>query len=298
MKLENVDLNLFVVFDALYREHSVTKVAFILNLTQPAVSNSLSRLRQTFNDRLFVRTPQGMMPTSVADAVVGDVREALKLLGRSVCSNAHFDPATSRKTFHFGMNDLAESLLLPRLQAAVKAIAPNVSITSYYVEREVATEELKSGLIDLLLDTQVVNAKELGQTHLGTLPYVVAMRHNHPLAKAELSADDYLSSEHIHVSSRRKGRGQIDIALHALNYRRQVSMRVQNYLVAARITSETELLWTVPKMLVGTLPLHIIDVPFLVEPLVWNLYWHKNAEINPANVWMREVFNRVVREVI
>jgi DNA-binding transcriptional LysR family regulator len=298
VRLEKVDLNLFVVFDAIYREHSVTKVAVLLNLTQPAVSNALSRLRHTFDDPLFIRTPNGMTPTPVADSVVGDVRTALALLDQSVSVNARFAPALSEQVFHLGMNDLAESLLLPLLHGAIKTTAPKIALTSFYVTREVATEDLKSGGIDLLIDSPVVNAKELSHLTLGKLPYVVAMRPNHPLAEQTLTVEDYLAAEHIHVSSRRKGRGQMDVALHALGYRRGVAMRVQNYLVAARITAETDLLWTVPKVLAEQLPVHTVELPFEVEPLVWNLYWSKSAENDPASQWMRQIISTAVVEAI
>ncbi|MCK7597513.1 LysR family transcriptional regulator [Microbulbifer sp. CAU 1566] len=298
MRLEKVDLNLFVVFDALYREHSVTKVAQLLNLTQPAVSNALGRLRQTFDDQLFVKTREGMSPTPVADSVVKDVRQALVLLGRSVGSNARFDPARSEKVFRLGMNDLAESLLLPRLHEEVRKVAPSVAITSYYVEREAATAELKAGMIDLLLDAPVVNARELGQKPLGQLPYVIAMRPGHPLAATGLTMDDYLSAEHLHVSSRRKGRGQVELALHTQGLRRTIAMRVQNYLVAARITAGTDLLWTVPRVLAQTLPLETAELPFAVEPLSWQLFWHRNADEDPANRWMREMMEAVAQTVL
>ncbi|WP_295801888.1 LysR family transcriptional regulator [uncultured Microbulbifer sp.] len=298
MRLDKVDLNLFVVFDALYRERSVTRVAQLLNLTQPAVSNALGRLRQTFDDQLFVKTREGMCPTPVADSVVADVREALSLLGRSVGVNARFDPARSERVFRLGMNDLAESLLLPSLHERVRRAAPGVAITSYYVEREAATADLKGGVIDLLLDAPAVNARELGWCSLGALPYVVAMRPEHPLASAPLSLDSYLAAEHLHVSSRRKGRGQVDMALHGLGMRRMVAMRVQNYLVAARITAGTDLLWTVPRVLADTLPLTTVSLPFVVEPLSWNLYWHKSAEDDPASCWMRDMVAGVTSEVL
>jgi DNA-binding transcriptional LysR family regulator len=298
MRLDKVDLNLFVVFDALYRERSVTKVAAFLSLTQPAVSNALSRLRQTFDDPLFIRTPQGMAPTPVADNVVADVREALVLLGKSVSVNARFDPAVSEKVFHLGMNDLAESLLLPRLQATVKELAPKVSITSYYVAREAATEELKAGLIDLLLDVSMVNAKTLGHQRLAELPYVLAMRADHPMLQQGITLEAYLAAEHLHVSSRRKGRGQMDVALHNMGLRRNVVMRVQNYLVAARIIEQTDLLWTVPKVLADTLPLAVAELPFAVESLGWNLFWHKNADSDPATRWIRERVCELVARVV
>ncbi len=291
MRLRKVDLNLFVVFDAIYRERSVTKVAALLNLTQSAVSNALSRLRQAFDDPLFIRTREGMTPTPVADSVVGDVRQALLLLDRSIGSSAFFDPASSEKIFRLGLNDLAQSILLPRLHGAVKALAPKVSLTSYYLQRETALEDLKSGGIDLLVDAPLVNAKDLQHAHLCELPYVLAMRPAHPLAKRTLSVDEYLSCEHLHVSSRRRGRGQVDIALHSQGHRREVTLRVQNHLMAARITAETDLLWTVPKVLANTLPLQTMPLPFTVEPLELNLYWPKSAEKDPANLWLRQMIS-------
>ncbi|WP_226704299.1 LysR family transcriptional regulator [Microbulbifer elongatus] len=298
MRLDKVDLNLFVVFDALYRERSVTRVAQLLNLTQPAVSNALSRLRQTFDDHLFVKTREGMSPTPVADSVVRDVRDALALLGRSVGGIARFDPARSEKVFRLGMNDLAESLLLPRLYEEVRTVAPAVSITSYYVERDTAATELNTGAIDLLLDAPLLNARELGHKYLAELPYVVAMRPDHPLAGSDLSLDDYLSAEHLHVSSRRKGRGQVELALHNAGICRNITMRVQNYLVAARITEGTDLLWTVPRVLANTLPLEVKELPFEMETLRWHLFWHRSAEEDASSLWMREMIERVCHQVL
>lgn len=90
----------------------------------------------------------------------------------------------------------------------------------------------------------------------------------------------------------------MDIALHAMGYRRRVTMRVQNYLVAARITAETNVLWTVPKVLAETLALHTVALPFVVEPLEWNLYCSKSADNDPASQWMREILMGVVQDVL
>ncbi|TXS96058.1 LysR family transcriptional regulator [Parahaliea maris] len=298
MRLDQVDLNLFVLFDALYQERNVTRVAQQLNLTQPAVSNALGRLRQSFDDPLFIRTPDGMQPTPVADSIVADVREALSLLRRSVGVTARFDPAISEKTFRLGMNDLAESLLLPSLQARLAETAPGVAVASYYVDRATAAEELKAGRSDLLLDAPVFNARELQQLPLARLPYVVAMRRGHPLARRKLTEKAYLAAEHLHVSSRRRGRGQVDIALHSLGLRRRVAMRVQNYLVAARIAQQTDLLWTMPGVLLPLLDLVSRPVPFAVAPLEWNLFWHNNADNDPANRWMRDCLAEQVQQLL
>lgn len=124
MRLNRVDLNLFIVFEAIYREKSISKVALLLNLTQPAVSNALSRLRKTFNDPLFVRSPQGMLPTSTANNIIGDVRKALDLLRESVGTSNDFEPQLTNKTFKLGMNDLTQFLTLPSLMQTIQQKAP------------------------------------------------------------------------------------------------------------------------------------------------------------------------------
>lgn len=297
VRLDRIDLNLFVVLDAIYRERSVTKVAQYLSLTQPAVSNALSRLRQTFDDPLFVRTPEGMMPTPVADSVIADVRKALGLLNRSVGINARFDPLKSDKKFRLAMNDLAQSLVLPRLQLRVRELAPSVTLSTFYSDRQKAVEELKNGSLDLLLDSPEVNTRDLGQQVVTQLPYVVAMRKEHPLAGKGVDLQDYLDCEHLHVSSRRKGRGQVDVGLHALGHTRRIAMRVQNYSVAEAITCQNDLLWTVPEVLAERTALNIVPVPFEVEPLRWNLFWGLGATDDPANSWLRNLMLEVMSEL-
>jgi len=287
MRLNKLDLNLFVIFDAIYRERNVTRAASQLSLTQPAVSNALSRLRQSFDDPLFVRTPNGMAPTPVADGAIGDIRKALELMRNTVDVQSRFEPSKSQTVFHLGMNDLAEALLLPSLHESIRFDSQNVSITSYYVAREKAAEELKAGKIDLLLDAPVNNARGLKVQPLRELPYAVAMRSDHPLAKKNISLNDYLAAEHLHVSSRRKGRGQVDVALNRVGKQRQIAVRIQNYLVAAKVAQETDLLWTTPKVLAASLNLHSVSLPFEVDPLVWNLYWSRSTEEDPANRWLR-----------
>lgn len=295
MRLDRVDLNLFVVFDVLYQERSVTQAAQALHVTQPAVSNALSRLRSTFNDKLFVRSPSGMLPTPVADSAIMDVRKALKLLGNSVAMGAVFEPAEAERKFHLSMSDLLQTLLLPTVLQELTKSAPGIDLICYPLEREKSAEELKSGRTDLVFDAPLFNARDFRQAPLLDLEYVVAMRPTHPLAQPKLSLDDYLSARHIHVSSRRRGRGQADIALHSQAHKRQVVLRVQDYLVAQALTAENDVLWTVPKALVANSNLHLCAPPLRIEPLKLNLFWSKQANDDPANRWLRNLFIDTVR---
>lgn len=297
MRLDRVDLNLFIVFEAIYREKSISKVATLLNLTQPAISNALARLRRTFDDPLFVRSPQGMLPTSVADNIIGDVRQALSLLTQSIGTSNAFQPQLSNKTFKLGMNDLTEYLTLTRLMKTLQDEAPNAFLSCYYVDRKKATEDLKSGALDILVDAASYNVEELHQRSLGKLNYVVAFGKHHPLARSSLSLNDYLAYEHIHVSSRRGGKGQMDIALQALGHLRRIKMRVQNYQVAAHVIQQTDLLLTVPQLFADAKQLCYHQLPFTVEPMPWNLYWHRSTTDDPANQWMRDKIYNVISEL-
>ncbi|GGF77653.1 LysR family transcriptional regulator [Alteromonas lipolytica] len=292
MRLDKLDLNLFVVFDMIYREASVSKAAERLNMTQPAISNALARLRDSLGDPLFVRTSEGMQPTPVSDSIIGDVRQGLDLLGRCKAEFAQFDPRTATKTFRLAMNDLAEALLLPPLIQRLSEEAPGVRITCYYHDRDTAVDELKSDKYDLLIDTPTFNPKELGSEHLMTLDYLVMLNQEHPLVSGMLTLKDYRRAEHVHVSSRRRGRGHVDIALHKLGESRTIKTRIQNYQVAARITQNTDLLWTAPAPVARLANLATQSPPFDIDPLIWNVFWQERNEDDPATLWLRDMVKK------
>lgn len=124
VNLNRIDLNLFAVFDAIYTAGSLTKAADVLCITQPAVSNSLARLRDMLNDPLFVRTGHSMTPTPVAQNIIVPAREALKLLRTSIQESHVFNPLTSEKAFNFASRDLLEVSIMPRLMARLQDHAP------------------------------------------------------------------------------------------------------------------------------------------------------------------------------
>ena len=129
MNLSKVDLNLFIVFDAIYTEANLTRAGQIIGITQPAVSNALARLRETFNDPLFVRTAQGMVPTPMAQNIISSVRSALALLRVSVQESRTFTPLQANKTFRISMTDLTEAVILPPLFQRLRRQAPVLRIT-------------------------------------------------------------------------------------------------------------------------------------------------------------------------
>jgi DNA-binding transcriptional LysR family regulator len=286
--LKKLDLNLFLVFDTIYTERNLTQAAKALAITQPAVSNALSRLRKVFNDELFVRTSKGMLPTPVADGIAQNISAALNMLSASVLEREEFTPASAERTYHFSMTDLAEAVILPRLLPYFEAHAPYLSLQSYYTKRHELIRQLSRGELDFAIDVPLIEDSQLSHQSLMLDSYVCVMRPGHPAVNSELSLDSYLSLKHIHVSSRRKGLGQVDMALLKHQAERKIQMRVQHYRVAAEVVSGTDLVLTVPRFLAEQYSLVIKELPFYLTPLDLHLYWHRQSDSDPSHRWLRE----------
>src|SRR5215510_3927128 len=115
MNVTDLDLNLLRAFDAVLRDGSVTAAAARLGLSQPAMSNALSRLRRLLGDPLFMRTPGGMRPTAFAQQLAAPVRQALDLIHATLLAQPGFDPRTSQRAFRLQLSDVGEIVFLPPL---------------------------------------------------------------------------------------------------------------------------------------------------------------------------------------
>ncbi len=298
MNLNKVDLNLFIVFDAIYTEANLTRAGQIVGITQPAVSNALARLRETFNDPLFVRTAQGMVPTPMAQNIIAPVRSALQQLRISVQESRTFTPSQANKTYRISMTDLTEAVVLPPLFQRLRRMAPNVSIESMLSRRRDTTKELAAGRLDFAVDAPLNTDPQVRHVKLMEDRYVCAMRRGHPLSKDKISLDEYLSLTHIHISSRRSGLGYIDLSLGKIGLQRRVALRSQHYLMASTVMQSTDLAMTVPERFARRNDLHYVALPVNdVPPLETHLYWHESTDQDPANRWMREQIIEICQHV-
>ena len=289
MQLQQIDMNLFPVLDAIYATRNLTRAAERLHITQPAVSNALARLRRALDDPLFIRTPNGMSPTPLTESIMPRVQQALGLLNSSISEHHHFDPATATKTLRVSMNDMAETLLLPPLLERLQHSAPGISIESYYVPRDQLVKELAANSLDLGLDVPMISASQLHQQRMVADRYQVMLRPDHPLAsQSSLTLEQYLELEHIHVSSRRSGPGLADVALNKLGRRRCIKLRVQHYRVAPLVVQKTDLALTVPMSLARQYPAKCFELPFQIPQMDWHLLWHRSQDEDGANRWLRE----------
>ncbi|WP_296932120.1 LysR family transcriptional regulator [uncultured Marinobacter sp.] len=291
MALNRLDLNLLHVFDTIYREGSLTRAARALHLTQPAVSHSLSRLRDHFDDPLFTRQGNQMVPTPLARRFLESMRPGLTQIQGAVNQFHAFDPATQRKTYSLGLRDILESTFLPRLMKRLDAY-PELEIVSQRIARRDMETQLAAGKLDFAVDVLLPVSNQTSHELLRRDRLVVLARKDHRLTEAALDMEGYLSAKHVLVSSRSEGPGIEDFELSRLGVQRNIRLRCQHYYAACRVVEETDLLLTMPeayaRIIAERANIRIMDPPADLPSIDVHLYWHKAYEREPALIWFRQ----------
>ncbi|MBV6322181.1 LysR family transcriptional regulator [Duganella violaceipulchra] len=291
MHISKVDLNLFIVFEAIYAEGSITRASLKMNLTQPAISHALNRLRQLFDDPLFERQGHVMVPTPLARSIIDPVRQSLRGFEVTLNGAERFDAATSERTFSLALRDVLEASVLPPLMARVADDAPTAGLNTLQVGRRELESELAAGSLDAAIDILLPLSNDIRRTLLATDQTVVLVRRDHPLVSGALDLDGYLKLEHIQTSSRRRGPGLEDFELSRMGLQRRVRLRCQHYFAACRVVSQTDLALTMPERLARVVNQQfgnqILPFPLTMPSLDIYLYWHTNIDTDPASIWLR-----------
>lgn len=292
MHISRVDLNLFIVFATIYEEGSVTRASQKLNLTQPAISHALGRLRLLFDDPLFERQGNAMVSTPLARSIIEPVRHSLRGFEVTLNKLDRFDPATSQKQFNLGLRDVLESNVLPPLMKRITELAPQVNIAAIQLSRRGLESELAAGTLDLAIDVLLPLSSAVLHTRIETDTTVVLAHKDHPVVQGSLDLETYLQQDHILATSRRKGPGMEDFELSRLGLQRRVRLRCQHYFAACRVVSQTNLLLTMRERYARVaneqFGNQILPFPLALPSFDAHLYWHSNVDGDPANVWLRE----------
>ncbi|MDF1735451.1 MAG: LysR family transcriptional regulator [Minwuia sp.] len=301
MNLSRVDLNLFVVMEAIYAEGGITAASRRLNLSQPAVSHALGRLRDLFDDPLFQRSGRTMAPTPLARRIIEQVRQSLNGLEETLDRPDGFDPATATKRITIAMREAMQAAILPVLMVELAASAPGIDLVVVRIDRRDIERELASGRIDLSVDVPLPLTDSIRRARLGREWLSVVVRQGHPLTTVPLTLDRYLAQQHIVVSSRSRGLSAEEYELSRRNLKRRIRMRCQNYLGACEAVRQTDLVLTMPQSHARTLNTHFGNelLAFPIETPAYDtyLYWHASADLDAANRWFREHFLAAVRTI-
>ena len=292
MHIEQLDLNLLVVFHAVYAEGGVTRAAQKLHLTQPAISHALGRLRELVGDPLFVRKGRAMVATPRARDLIVPVRRSLRGLEVALNQVERFDARTTERSFTIGLRSPSEAVLLPSLMLRLAKTAPRAKLATVSFRRHALEADLASGSLDLAVDVLLPHGETIQHQRVLLERLVVLARRGHPAGKKRrLHLATYLASEHVLVSSRRGGPGLEDTALAGRGLQRLVRLRCQDYFAACRVVSRTDLLLTMPARNAAisneSFDNRILPLPFGAPSLDVYLYWHRDVEHEPSGRWLR-----------
>ena len=301
MALKSPDLNLLPIVIALYDELSVSHAARQLGMSQPAVSKALRRLRETFDDPLFVRGPSGIVPTPRAHAIVRAARWHLQRLQEDLLKGERFDPATSTRPMVLGLSDIAEMAFLPSILDHLRVHAPKSPVSTVTVPDAQLAESLEKGDVDVAAGYfPALAQRNFRQRRLSRHGFACLMRAGHPLWKSRLTVSAYLAAEHIVI--RRQGRSQelLERFIERRKMRRKVAMYTSNVLSVPFIAMDTHLIATLPYAVVTRFASLTSQVAAALPPfdLTYDLklHWHRRFDNEPRSIWLREQLAAIFKD--
>lgn len=300
MKLHQMDLNLLLALDALVSLRSVTRAAERLFISQPAMSHALNRLRDTFDDPLLVRTPQGMQPTARALYLQQGVHQVLSQLENHFNQPEAFDPRTSRRRFTLSTTDYVECVLIPPLVKRLADEAPGVHIDIKILREALPEQELANGEIDLVLgfdEYMQIPAYLCSETWL-TEPLAGLARRENGSVGDVLSLEQCIALPHVFHSPLGNSGSPLDDYLASRGLKRKISVNSQSYMSAAAIVSHTDHLFILPRrvaaMLAGYWPLKMVALPQEFPGYHLNCVWHPVQDRQPALCWLRGLMRGLI----
>ncbi|TCA52477.1 LysR family transcriptional regulator [Rhizobium leguminosarum bv. viciae] len=296
--LPAVDLNLLVAFDAIMAERSVTRAGARIGRTQPAMSAALARLRQLFQDELFVRSPSGLEPTPRALDLAEPIGKSLRHAQEALAFSGVFDPRSSSASFRLGLSEHPAFVLLPKLLAAIRQAAPNISIdVKGFIAREKAVEMLDAGEVDAAVGVPVSTSPRILSRLLFEESFVSIVRADHPAAASGLDLDTFVALDHLLVSPEGDRYGHVDRKLSELGLRRRLGLTLPQMYAAPAIVAETDLVATLMRGIVDVsdsraqLSLH--KPPIELLPVSFALSWHRRNDSHVGQQWFRELIGSV-----
>jgi len=309
MNLDKIDLNLLVYLDILLRERNVTRSASLLGITQPAMSNGLRRLRETFGDPLLVRTSEGMVPTERALALQPLLRQVLASLEQVIEPNSDFDAQSSDRVFRIMTSDYGEATLIPRLLKRLRKEAPDI-VLDILTPSDMSFQEVEQGLVDIVINRFDTMPQSFHQRTLWLDSFSCVFSVDTPISQ-DFKLQSYLKARHVWVSKTGMGAGMgitpsdtkrlgwVDEALQRIGHKRNITVFTRHYQSAAMLAEQKGLVATIPSKaaaLYATNPRIVIKKPpFAIPDFEFKMAWSPLLQHNYAHKWLRGVITEVAQ---
>lgn len=286
MNVSALDLNLLKAFAALYAERHVSKAAKRVGLAQPSMSNALARLREVFEDPLFVRGRRGMVPTERAEAIAPRIDAALGLIADALAQAGAFDPATAEINLTIAVPDNIILSLAPAICAQMEDIAPGLDLRFVQLSKGTVYDDLDDGRIDAAIGHFPGLPARFHRADTKEDRFVLLARKGHPARERLSTLDGYCEARHVLVTFNRDMTGRMDTELKAVKRERRVVLVLEQFAAVPHIVACTDYIATVPLSVAEPLAemagCEIHDLPLSLPPWSLRLIWHQRTQTNPG----------------
>lgn len=291
MNLRSLDLNLLLVFDAVYGERSISRAAERLHLSQPAVSNALARLRVRLEDPLFERSARGMAPTPKARNLADPIRQALNMLERGLRDDDAFDFARSDREFVIAVQDYGEAVILPGFIQWLSGVAPRIRIRIRPESGDPLKAALRDGTVDLAVDYFPLPDAACTSKCVLTETLMSLSRRDHPVLHDRLSLEQYLALHHVVLSGPSNARPMIDLALSKRGLQRHIAITVPHFSSMPLMVQATDMICTLPRrmaqLFADNFRLRLHTVPLRIPQFPVYLIWNQAVDGDAGHRWFR-----------
>jgi DNA-binding transcriptional LysR family regulator len=300
-QLRRLDMTLLLVFAELVRRRKMTVVAQRLGLTQSAISHSLKRLRDVFQDELFLRGSNGLEPTGRALRLEAKISTILALSTQALSLDKTFDPSTETRVIQVGALDYEVAIFAAPLIERLRSLAPKSRFVFRSLARKPALAELRNNELDMALGFFFGPGNDVETSELYRETYSVVMRKGHRLAKKKLTTKRYADAQHLLMSPSGELHGIVDTSLARHDLERNVVGSVPLFLLVLATVAKTDLISTIPARLAQcygrAFGLTIVPPPIEIRSFPVHLAWHQRSSTEPALKWFRELVKSVIVEV-
>lgn len=297
--LEDLNLNLLVVFEAVYATKNVSQAAKLLGMSQPTVSNALSRLRIAVGDQLFVRASNGVKPTTKAINLIGPVRESLRLLRSGLGQDEVFDPIETQRHFRFVILDALEPVLMPQVLSDVQNHRSITFEALPYLGVPVA-DGLSDGSIDLVLATYLKDLPDIRCEEIGVANAVVVSRRNHPELQDGITLEQFQTLGHIALTPKLRSLSMTDEELRRRAIDRHIVYNVTKFWSFPHVIANSDLIAMLPggfaRMAARAYDLDIHPLPFEIQEQKLYISWKKHREGDQGLMWLKDRFVEAYRQ--
>ncbi|MBC7690850.1 MAG: LysR family transcriptional regulator [Methylotenera sp.] len=288
------DLNLLRIFLVISEELNLSRASERLGLSQPALSHALQRLRDEFDDPLFVRASRGLTPTARVPELLPKIRELLTL------SESLYERVDGRsflnlqRSFTLGSTNYFEIRVIDSMLTRLAAEAPGVSLETRSLQGEFPKEDLERGVLDVAVAAYFSDVPESFRIrHLGRDPFVCLARRGHPYLKSRRTLKDYLEARHIKINIPPGALSHIDRHLQEKGQKRTIVSHLGNFLSAPQVLASNDVLLTCPESLAKSyarmFPLVVHELPVKLSPIEIRMIWHERNHRDPFQKWMRDL---------